>query len=76
MCATLLIIPSVRQLCLTASLIPPDYLEELRAPPKATVAQAVDAITPEERAKLVAKLRLVVAELEECPVCGRALMGI
>jgi hypothetical protein len=65
----------VRQLCLSASLIPSDYLEDLRAPPKDTAAQAVDSLSTEERAKLVTKLRLVVAELEECPVSFSLLIS-
>jgi SWI/SNF-related matrix-associated actin-dependent regulator of chromatin subfamily A3 len=60
----------VRQLCLSASLVPSSFLEELRQPPTAgsKAAVAVTSIPPEQRAQLIDKLRRTLADDEDCPV--------
>ncbi|GFZ43795.1 LOW QUALITY PROTEIN: hypothetical protein JCM24511_01515 [Saitozyma sp. JCM 24511] len=61
----------MRQLCLSASLVPSSFLEELRQPPSAgsKAAVAVASIPPEQRAQLIDKLRRTLADDEDCPIC-------
>lgn len=64
----------LRQLTLHPGLIPPNYLDQLRA----MVASSADAhappppaipITPEDRIRLQNVLARAIEDSEECPVC-------
>ncbi|WWC89156.1 uncharacterized protein L201_004074 [Kwoniella dendrophila CBS 6074] len=62
----------MRQLCLSAQLVPQSFLDDLRRPiPKASVGPAISisSLTPEKKEDLIAKLRHYVEEDTECGVC-------
>jgi SWI/SNF-related matrix-associated actin-dependent regulator of chromatin subfamily A3 len=65
----------VRQLCLSASLVPQSFVDEMRTPvtePKGMVTDApavVAASMPEEKkAALMTRLRQAISDEEECSV--------
>jgi hypothetical protein len=59
----------VRQLCLSADLIPENYLQDLKATSTPTgPAIATSSLSVEDREKLFDKLRQAVADQEECSV--------
>lgn len=62
---------SVRQLCLSADLVPQSFLDDLRNPRAATNSPAVPVsnLTPEQREALIEKLKQFIADQEECSVC-------
>ncbi len=59
----------MRQLCLSADLIPANYVQDLKQT-TTTAGPAVSAATlsQEERDRVIEKLRLAVADQEECSV--------
>lgn len=61
---------AVRQLCLSADMIPADYLETLRnievSPAGPSVS--ISSLQPEQKEKLIEKLRQAIADQEECSV--------
>ena len=67
----------MRQLCLSASLVPQSFVDEMRNPatlePKGMVtdepAVAVESMPEEKKEKLMAKLRQAISDEEECSVC-------
>ncbi|WWC94582.1 hypothetical protein V866_001429 [Kwoniella sp. B9012] len=62
----------MRQLCLSAQLVPQSFLDDLRRPvPKAPTGPAISisSLTPEKKEELIAKLRQYVEEDTECGVC-------
>lgn len=66
---------SVRQLCLSASLVPQSFIDEMRNPvtlPKGMVtdapAVAVSTMSEERKEVLMAKLRQAISDEEECSV--------
>lgn len=61
----------VRQLCLSAELVPKSFLEDLRRPIDGGVGPsiAVNKLTLEERLALLEKLKQALADDEECAVC-------
>jgi len=65
---------SVRQLCLSADLIPRTYLEDLRGQSRQStqVAVPVVSMTPGRREELIEKLGQAMADSEECPVSHNA----
>jgi SWI/SNF-related matrix-associated actin-dependent regulator of chromatin subfamily A3 len=66
----------VRQLCLSASLVPQSFIDEMRNPatrePKGMVtdapAVAVASMSEEKKEALMARLRQAVSDEEECSV--------
>ncbi|WVW84111.1 hypothetical protein I302_106140 [Kwoniella bestiolae CBS 10118] len=62
----------MRQLCLSAQLVPQSFLDDLRRPiPKVPAGPAISisSLTPEKKEELIAKLRQYVEEDTECGVC-------
>lgn len=61
---------AVRQLCLSADMVPASYLEDLRNPPvdSNVPATSISSLTAEDCERLVEKLRQAVADQEECSV--------
>ncbi|WWC62158.1 uncharacterized protein I303_104750 [Kwoniella dejecticola CBS 10117] len=62
----------MRQLCLSAQLVPQSFLDDLRRPiPKVPTGPAISisSLTPEKKTELIAKLRQYVEEDTECGVC-------
>ena len=60
----------VRQLCLSADLVPQSFIDELRRPPATRDGPvvAISSVSPEQREMLMAKLRQCIADAEECSV--------
>lgn len=60
----------MRQLCLSAELVPKSFLEDLRKPVDGGVGPsvAVNKLTTEERMALLEKLKQALADDEECAV--------
>jgi hypothetical protein len=66
----------VRQLCLSSSLVPQSFVDEMRNPatlePKGMVtdepAVAVESMSEEKKERLMAKLRQAISDEEECSV--------
>lgn len=61
----------VRQMCLSADLVPQSFIDEMRSPPSTEdnrSAVTVSKIAPEKQEELITKLRQAVADNEECPV--------
>ncbi|CAD6586976.1 MAG: hypothetical protein TREMPRED_004617 [Tremellales sp. Tagirdzhanova-0007] len=67
----LAIITRMRQLCLSADLVPQSFIDELRRPPATRDGPvvAISSVSPEQREMLMAKLRQCIADAEECSVC-------
>lgn len=61
---------AVRQLCLSADLIPSSYLEDIRRPSveASTPSVPITQISPERRTELIEKLKQILLDAEECPV--------
>ncbi|KAI5889386.1 uncharacterized protein SCHCODRAFT_02585708 [Schizophyllum commune H4-8] len=59
----------MRQLALHPALIPPDYLEQLKAGQEQGGAAPVKVISPADRARLQAILARHIEDCEECPIC-------
>ncbi|RSH83079.1 uncharacterized protein EHS24_006736 [Apiotrichum porosum] len=61
----------MRQLCLSADMVPASYLDEIRGNAVTTKGPAVpiNSLSDEERDKLIEKLRQAMADQEECSVC-------
>jgi SWI/SNF-related matrix-associated actin-dependent regulator of chromatin subfamily A3 len=61
----------VRQLCLSADLVPQSFLDDIRNPRPSTDTPAVPIsnLTPEQRTALIEKLKQAIADQEECSVC-------
>ncbi|WRT66541.1 uncharacterized protein IL334_003500 [Kwoniella shivajii] len=62
----------MRQLCLSAQLVPQSFLDDLRRPlPKIPTGPAISisSLTPKKKEELIAKLRQFVEEDTECGVC-------
>ncbi|CAK9786233.1 unnamed protein product [Cutaneotrichosporon oleaginosum] len=61
----------MRQLCLSADLVPQSFLDDIRHPHVSsnTPAVTVSKMTPEQREMLIQKLKQVIADQEECSVC-------
>ncbi|GLB37536.1 putative HIRAN [Lyophyllum shimeji] len=61
----------MRQLALHPGLVPPNYLQELRAmgADEEAMARPVMAVTPAEIARLRSLLARALEDFEECPVC-------
>ncbi|KAL1411453.1 hypothetical protein Q8F55_002409 [Vanrija albida] len=61
----------MRQLCLSADMIPADYLETLRNTDtlNAGPSVSISSLQPEQKDKLIEKLRQAIADQEECSVC-------
>lgn len=61
----------MRQLCLSADLVPQSFLDDIRNPPPPPDSPAVPIknLSPEEREALIAKLKQSIADQEECSVC-------
>ena len=66
----------MRQLCLSSSLVPQSFIDEMRDPatlePKGMVtdepAVAASSMPEEQKEKLLAKLRQAISDEEECSV--------
>lgn len=69
----------VRQLCLSSSLVPQSFIDEMRNPatlePKGMVtdapAVAVASMPEDKKEALMARLRQAISDEEECSVCSR-----
>ncbi|KAL1741859.1 SNF2 family N-terminal domain-containing protein [Schizophyllum fasciatum] len=59
----------MRQLALHPALIPPDYLDQLKAGQAQDGAPPAKAISPEDKARLQGLLARYVEDCEECPIC-------
>ncbi|KAL1703202.1 SNF2 family N-terminal domain-containing protein [Schizophyllum commune] len=59
----------MRQLALHPALIPPDYLEQLKAGQEQNGAAPVKVISPADKARLQALLARHIEDCEECPIC-------
>lgn len=63
----------MRQLCLSADLVPADFLEQIKAGGESSAssggyAPAVALLSKEQRTALERKLQRAIADQEECPV--------
>ncbi|KAL7421932.1 hypothetical protein Q5752_003704 [Cryptotrichosporon argae] len=68
--SVLAILTRMRQMCLALDLVPQSFLDEMNGAPAAGHnAVAAVSLSQEEQDALVAKLRQVIADSEECPVC-------
>lgn len=65
---------AVRQLCLSADLVPDNYLEELERPAAKGPAVRAVKLSADEQARLLDKLRRAIADQEECSV-GAVLLS-
>lgn len=63
----------MRQLCLSADMVPTSYLEDLRKPPPSKDVEAIsaDSLSSEEKDRLISALKQAVADQEECIVRPR-----
>ncbi|KAL1760634.1 SNF2 family N-terminal domain-containing protein [Schizophyllum commune] len=59
----------MRQLALHPALIPPDYVEQLKAGQEQAGAAPVKVISPADKARLQALLARHIEDCEECPIC-------
>ncbi|OCF32964.1 DNA repair protein Rad5 [Kwoniella heveanensis BCC8398] len=62
----------IRQLCLSAELVPQSFIDDLRrpiAPAASTKAISINSMPAEKKNKLIKKLRLYVEDDTECGVC-------
>ncbi|KAL1673766.1 SNF2 family N-terminal domain-containing protein [Schizophyllum commune] len=59
----------MRQLALHPALVPPDYVEQLKAGQEQNGAAPVKVISPADKARLQAILARHIEDCEECPIC-------
>lgn len=62
---------AVRQLCLSADLVPQSFLDDIRnpRPPTNSPAVPIAKLSAEQREALIGKLKQAIADQEECSVC-------